>query len=84
MTTAAEADLTASNVTWDLEPLLQGAATASDLLDRAKELAEALQPYRGRVGTLDAEELATLMTKVADVNELDSEYLTGLQRRAPK
>lgn len=70
--TAVEKDLAASDITWDLEPLLNGAASAAELLVRAKELAEALQPYRGRVGTLEAAALAELMTKVADINELVS------------
>ena len=68
--TATDIDLTAADVCWNLEPLLDGASSADELVTRAKELAESLQPYRGRVGTLEAGELAELMTVVADISEL--------------
>ncbi len=67
--TATEVDLAAADVTWDLEPLLDGAASASDLIARAKALAEELQVFRGRVATLEADELAPLMTTLAQINE---------------
>lgn len=70
--TATDVDLSASEVTWDLEPLLDGAASAGELIDQAKERAEALQCYRGRVATLDAGGLAELMTELAEINELMS------------
>lgn len=68
--TATDADLTAADVTWDLEPLLDGATAPDDLIDRAKARAEELQRFRGRVGTLEAAELAELMHGVAEVSEL--------------
>lgn len=70
--TTTETDLTASEVTWDLEPLLDGADTARELIATARTKAEALQPYRGRVATLEAGELAELMTEVAEIGELMS------------
>ncbi|MEM7341743.1 MAG: M3 family oligoendopeptidase [Actinomycetota bacterium] len=70
--TAAETDLAALDVTWNLEPLLDGAASAADLVTQATERAEALQSYRGRVGTLDAGELAELMSELGAINELVS------------
>src|SRR4051812_28928762 len=57
--TAAE-DLTAAGVVWDLEPLLHGAG-ADELLDRAEGLIDQIEAYRGRLATVDAEQLAALM-----------------------
>lgn len=67
-----EADLTAADVSWDLETLLNGAATPDELVERAKTIAGDLDQYRGRVATLDAGDLAALMHKLADLNELIS------------
>jgi len=60
-----EADLTAADIAWDLEPLLAG-ATVDDLLDTADAVATQIEVYRGRVATLDAAELDTLMGLVTD------------------
>jgi len=68
--TATDPDLSAADVAWDLEPLLDGAPSPLDLIAQAKELAQGLDGYRGRVGTLEAAELAELMTTVARINEL--------------
>jgi oligoendopeptidase F len=68
--TTTEADLTAAEVVWDLEPLLDGADHPSELVDKAKTQAEALQHHRGRVAELDAGELAALMTDLASISEL--------------
>ena len=70
--TASDPDLTAADVTWNLETLLDGAETADQLLDQAEAVANELEPYRGTVATLDAESLAVLMTKVARISELMS------------
>jgi oligoendopeptidase F len=70
--TAADADLAASDVSWDLEPLLDGADSADELVARAKELAEGLQPHRGRMVELDPGGLADLMAVVGEINELIS------------
>jgi oligoendopeptidase F len=70
--TLTDADLAATDVTWDLEPLLDGAASPGELIERARERADDLQHYRGRVATLDAAELATLMTAMAEISELVS------------
>ncbi len=67
-----EADLTAADVSWDLETLLDGAATPDDLVEQAKTVATDLDRYRGRVATLDAGELAELMQRLAELNELIS------------
>lgn len=68
--TATDPDLSAADVAWDLEPLLDGAPSPLELIARSKELAQGLTAYRGRVGTLEAAELAGLMTTVAEINEL--------------
>lgn len=68
--TATDPDLSAADVAWDLEPLLDGAPSPLELIAQAKELAQGLAGYRGRVGTLEAAELAELMTTLALINEL--------------
>ncbi|MEM8923673.1 MAG: M3 family oligoendopeptidase [Actinomycetota bacterium] len=70
--TATENDLTAADVLWDLEPLLDGATSAAELMERASAVADELSGYRGRVATLDAGELAELMGRLAELNELVS------------
>jgi len=68
--TATDPDLSAADVAWDLEPLLDGAPSPLELMAQAKELAQGLAAYRGRVGALEAAELAELMTTLARINEL--------------
>ena len=70
--TETDVDLSASDVTWDLEPLLDGAASADELIAEAKTKADGLQHFRGRVATLEAGELAELMTAIAGISELMS------------
>lgn len=70
--TATDADLTASEVLWDLEPLLPapGDAGLDDLLDRADAKAEELAKTRGGVADLDAAGLAAFMHGLADLLDL--------------
>jgi oligoendopeptidase F len=70
--TATEADLTASEVLWDLGPLLPapGAEGLDELLDRADARAEDLAKTRGRVADLDAAGLAAFMTGLGDLLDL--------------
>ena len=70
--TTTEADLTAADVTWDLEPLLDGADNPDELIERAKIIADDIEASRGTVATMGAEDLAALMHKLADINELMS------------
>src|SRR6478752_7130894 len=67
-----QSDLTAVDVAWDLEPLVdgRGAEGVDALLDDAETRAQALASYRGRVGELDAEGLAELMHELATIGEL--------------
>ncbi len=70
--TAPDADLTAADVAWDLEPLVdgQGAEGVDALLDDAEARALGLASYRGRIAELDAGELVDLMNELATIGEL--------------
>jgi oligoendopeptidase F len=70
--TVTETDRTAADVAWDIEPLVEGRAEegVDALLDDAEQRARAVGEYRGRVGELDAGELATLMQHVAEIGDL--------------
>ncbi len=63
-----DADLSAAEVAWDLETLIEG-TDVDTLLDRSDELTDRLERYRGRVGELDAGELADAMTLSAELQE---------------
>jgi len=67
-----DADRTAADVAWDIEPLVDGRGDAGvdALLADAEQRAGAIQPYRGRLGELGADELATLMRELAGISEL--------------
>jgi oligoendopeptidase F len=67
--TATEADLTASDVLWDLAPLLPAPAEKGldELLDRADAQAEVLARTRGHVADLDASGLAAFMHGLAEL-----------------
>ncbi len=67
-----EADRTAADVAWDIEPLVDGAGAAGveAFLDDAEERAAAIGAFRGRIGALDSAELATLMAELATISEL--------------
>jgi len=64
-------DLAASDVTWNLEDLLDG-ETPESLLETAKTMVGELQSYRTRLADLGAGEMAELITRVAEVTELVS------------
>src|SRR5512132_2761151 len=69
--TAAELDLTAADIAWDLEPLVhgQGEEGVDRLLDEAERRAKALAVHRGRLASLDAAAFAALMRDVAEISE---------------
>ena len=71
MTLADDADLTAASVAWDLDPLVSGAGPegVTHLLRRAEELVGELEQWRGRLGEVDAGELARAMTTVAEIED---------------
>src|SRR6478735_12288641 len=71
--TLADTDLTAADVAWDIEPLVDGAGAAGvdALLDDAEARAHQIaEGYRGRIAELDASGLAGLMTELATIGEL--------------
>src|SRR5207248_11154380 len=67
-----ERDLTAADVAWDLEPLVdgRGADGVDALLDDAEARAHALASYRGRIADLDVGEMVELMIELATITEL--------------
>jgi len=72
MTTTTDPDLTAADVAWDIEPLVDGKGEAGvdALLDDAARRTDTLGSYRGRIADLDAPALAELMHDIATITEL--------------
>ena len=70
--TATDVDRSASDVAWDLEPLVDGRGEAGvdEHLEDAGRRADALVEYRGRVGDLDAAGTATLLHELAAITEM--------------
>jgi oligoendopeptidase F len=66
---AVDADLTAADIAWDLETLIEG-TDVDALLDRSDRLTDELEQLRGKVATLDAAGLADAMTKMAELQEV--------------
>jgi oligoendopeptidase F len=71
-TNTTDDDLTAAGVAWDIDTILPDGSTPADLFDRADALADDLTSLRGRVGTLDAGELAAAMHSLAELQDLMS------------
>ncbi len=67
-TTVDDADLTAADIAWNLDTLIEG-TDIDALMDRSDELTEQLAASRGRVAELDADELAAAMHLMADLQE---------------
>lgn len=65
-----DTDLIAGHVAWDLSPLLADAHDAAMLVDRAEGVAAELATHRGRIATMDAPQLASFMSQLADLHEL--------------
>lgn len=61
-------DLTAADVSWQLDTLLRG-HSIDDLLADAESVVEQLETYRGRITALDSAGLAGLMEKFAELEE---------------
>jgi len=70
--TTTDTELTAADVAWDLEPLVDGGGVAGvdALLDDAVQRVAAITRHRGAVHTLDAAGLATLMRDLGTLHEL--------------
>ncbi|MEZ4317753.1 MAG: M3 family oligoendopeptidase [Myxococcota bacterium] len=67
--TDTDTDLNASDVLWDLEPLLDG-HTTDELVERAEALAAGLARHRGALGDLDAPGLAAVFHTLEDIHDL--------------
>ena len=72
VTTDENADLTASEVAWDLEPLLGDTDSPERLLDRADAIADEMQVHKGTIGSLGASDLAAVLGRLAEVADLVS------------
>ncbi len=64
------ADLNAADVAWDIDSILPDGKSPADLFDDADQLAAELAATRGRIGTLDAAELADVMHRLAAIEDL--------------
>jgi len=67
--TPEQVDLTAADVAWDLEPLLDG-HSVDDLLDRAEGVADQLANLRGAIAEMSAGALADAMHLSAELEDL--------------
>jgi len=69
--TTTETDLHASDVAWDLEPLVEdnGATGVDEHLAAAEACATRIEEARGTIATLDAAGLAAVMQHVAELQE---------------
>src|SRR6476659_7300205 len=69
--TATETDLAASDVAWDLEPLVenQGPTGVDEHLVAAEACASRIEEARGTIADLDAAGLAAVMQQVAELQE---------------
>ncbi len=64
-----DAERTAAEATWDLEPLLDG-GSIDDLLDRATTLADAVAERRGQLAGLSVPQWVDLMQRTAELHEI--------------
>jgi oligoendopeptidase F len=71
-TTSDTADLDASDVAWDLEPLVdgKGAAGVDEAMDAADALAASIETRRGRIADIDVDGLVAVMQEMAELAEL--------------
>ncbi len=71
-TTSDSADLDASDVAWDLEPLVdgKGAAGVDAAMDAADALAASIEARRGQIADIDVDGLVALMGEMAELAEL--------------
>lgn len=69
-TLASDPDMTAADVAWDLEPLLGERRDVDEMLDAADAIANELADYRGRIATLEPDELASFFRRMAELHDL--------------
>lgn len=68
--TSIDTDLLATDVAWNLSPLLDGVSDPTELVAQAAQRAAVLQTHKGLISTMSPGELAAVMTELAYVNEL--------------
>lgn len=71
MTLHEDTDLNAADVAWDLDPLVDGRGQegVTQLLEQAEVLTQQLEEWRGRIAELDAPELASAMSTLAEIQD---------------
>ncbi len=71
MTLYEDADLTAADVAWNLDPLVDGKGQegVNQLLEQAEALTGDLEHWRGRIGELEVPELARAMSTLAEIQD---------------
>lgn len=67
----SNSDLTAADVAWDLDPLVdgQGPEGVNRLIAAAEDATERLEEWRGRIAELEAPELAEAMSTLAEIED---------------
>ncbi len=65
-------DLSAADVAWDIDSILPDGTSPAELFDEADALADGLMSLRGRVGELDAGEIADAMHTMAELHDVMS------------
>jgi len=71
MTVQEDADLTAADVAWNLDPLVEGKGQegVNQLLEQAEVLTGELEQWRGRIGELEVPELVRAMSTLAEIQD---------------
>jgi oligoendopeptidase F len=71
MTVHEDTDLTAADIAWDLDPLVDGNGQEGvhQLLEQAEALTGELEQWRGRIGELEVPELVSAMSTLAEIQD---------------
>ena len=71
MTVQEDADLTAADIAWNLDPLVEGKGQegVNQLLDQAEVLTGELEQWRGRIGELEVPDLVSAMSTLAEIQD---------------
>lgn len=71
MTLHEDADLTAADIAWNLDPLVDGNGQEGvhQLLEQAEVLTGELEQWRGRIGELEVPELVRAMSTLAEIQD---------------
>ncbi len=71
MTVQEDTDLTAADIAWNLDPLVEGKGQegVNQLLEQAEALTGELEQWRGRIGELEVPELVSAMSTLAEIQD---------------